>query len=382
MERCNAHQSPVTVGRLNVNEYFCAYLKAQPMIDNYFSGSDIQEFRKWMEWADRYVVISHMGPDGDAGGSSLALCRFLRKCGKQCTVVLPDEVPDFLKWLPGFSDVVIYSDDSERAEKLVYDADVVCSLDFNTVKRISGVAASFLYTKAKKIVIDHHPYPGPFFDVTLSHPESSSTSELVFHFICAMGQYGLIDTETAVCLYTGIMTDTGALTYNSSSSGLFGTVSLLLDKGIDKDEIYRNVYHTYSESRLRLQGYVLSEKMQIIDSASAALVTLTDAELKKYNARKGDTEGFVNMPLQIKGILMSAFFREDTVLGIIKLSFRSVGTVPCNRFSQEFFNGGGHVNAAGGEFTGTLQEAVEVFRKGLEKWAESSEECIRQLFVK
>ena len=151
---------------------------------------------------------------------------------------------------------------------------------------------------------------------------------------------------------------------------------------IDKDDIYRRVYNNYSESRLRLQGFVLNEKMQVYPECSTSLITLTDDELRRFDYKKGDTEGFVNMPLQINGVLMSAFFREDNELGLIKLSFRSVGTVPCNRFSSSFFNGGGHQNAAGGEFRGTLQEAVNRFRKGLEEWSESQEDCIKQLFRK
>jgi len=352
------------------------------MIENMFSGSDVSEFRIWMTWADRYVILTHMGPDGDAIGSSLALCRYLKGKGKQAVVLVPDSAPDFLKWLPGADDIKVYSDDPDASEDMVYKADVLCCLDFNVVGRIGRIAASFLYSNAKKFLLDHHPYPGANYDVTLSHPEASSTSEMVFHLICAIGDFGAIDKEMAQCIYTGIMTDTGALSYNSSNSNLFKVVSHLLEKGIDKDDIYRRVYYNYSESRLRLQGFVLNEKMQVIAGCSTALITLTDAELKRFDYKKGDTEGFVNMPLQINGVLMSAFFREDVEQGLIKLSFRSIGNVPCNRFSSDFFNGGGHENAAGGEFRGTLDEAVERFHKGLAEWSLSQEDCIRQLFVK
>lgn len=350
------------------------------MIENVFSGSDVFEFKFWLGWADRYVILTHMGPDGDAIGSSLALCHYIRRKGKQAVVLVPDTAPDFLKWLPGADDIKVYNDDPAAAETLVGKADVLCCLDFNVVGRIGNVAASFLYSKAKKILLDHHPYPGANYDVTLSHPESSSTSELVFHLICALGDFRIIDKDIAECIYTGIMTDTGALSYNSNNSCLFSIVSHLLDKGVDKDAIYRRVYNNYSESRLRLQGFVLCDKMEVMHDKSTALITLTDDELRRFEYKKGDTEGFVNMPLQINGVLMSAFFREDSELGIIKLSFRSVGDVPCNRFSSDFFNGGGHVNAAGGEFHGTLAEAVKRFKKGLDVWSRSSEECIKQLF--
>ena len=352
------------------------------MIENAFSGSDVSEFRFWMGWADRYVILTHMGPDGDAIGSSLALCHYLRSKGKQAVVLVPDSAPDFLKWLPGADEIKVYNDNPATAEDMVYKADVLCCLDFNVVSRIDKIAASFLYSKAKKFLLDHHPYPGANFDVILSRPEASSTSELVFHLICALGDFRSMDLNMAECIYTGIMTDTGALSYNSNSSSLFNVVSHLLDKGVDKDDIYRRVYHNYSEDRLRLQGFVLYDKMQVFRDKSTALITLADDELHRFNYKKGDTEGFVNMPLQINGVLMSAFFREDKEQGVIKLSFRSVGDVPCNRFATDFFHGGGHMNAAGGEFHGTLSEAVECLHKGLDEWSRSAEECIRQLFVK
>ena len=352
------------------------------MIENMFSGSDVAEFRVWMRWADRYVILSHIGPDGDAIGSSLALCHYLKDKGKEAVVLVPDTPPAFLSWMPGFKDIKVFSHNPELYEELVYKADVLCCLDFNVVGRIGKIATSFLYSKAKKFLLDHHPYPGANYDVTLSHPEASSTSELVFHLSCALGDYKDMSLDMARCIYTGIMTDTGALSYNSNSRNLFDVIGLLLDKGVDKDDIYRRVYYNYSEARLRLQGYVLYEKMEVMPDKSTALITLDDEELRRFDSKKGDTEGFVNMPLQISGILMSAFFRKDAEAGIIKLSFRSTGSVPCNRFASDFYNGGGHLNAAGGEFKGTLEEAVEIFRKGLDEWSRSKEPSIKQLFKK
>ncbi|MBO7415216.1 MAG: bifunctional oligoribonuclease/PAP phosphatase NrnA [Bacteroidaceae bacterium] len=350
------------------------------MIENYFSAEDVSEFRIWLDYADRFVVISHMSPDGDAIGSSLALCRYLRSLGKEAVAVVPDSPPDFLCWLPGIEGMMIYDSDPEAVEKVVYQADVVCCLDFNVVRRIDKVAACFLYTKARKILIDHHPYPGATFNVILSYPEASSTAELVFHFICALGGFRNIDYDTAVCLYTGMMTDTGAFTYNSNSSCLFNVISLLLETGIDKDRIYSRVYNTFSESRLRLQGYVLNEKMQVFPEMSTALITLTGKELRRFNARKGDTEGFVNMPLQIKGIMLSVLIREEK--DNLRLSFRSAGSVPCNILASEWFHGGGHTNASGAEFQGSMEEAVALFFEAMESWRTSEKENIRQLFKK
>ena len=352
------------------------------MLNNYFSPDDIADFRIWMEWADRFVITSHISPDGDAVGSSLALCLYLKSKGKTATVVLPDRIPDFLEWMPGSADVVFYSDNADIAETLVSEADVVCCLDYNTIGRVGNVGPGVLGSKAKKIMIDHHPYPGDFCDVVLSHPEASSTSELIFHFICALAGYLDMEKEVAECIYTGMMTDTGAFTYNSNNPQIFQAIALLLDKEVDKDLIYRRVYHNYTVSRLKLQGFMLSERMLVLRDASTALITLTDRDLKKFDYRKGDTEGFVNMPLQIAGVKMSVFLREDKQNGIIKVSVRSVGTVPCNRFAKDNFGGGGHVNASGGEFQGTMEEAISQFHKGMQAWAMSTEDCIRQLFRK
>ena len=350
------------------------------MFENVISAADISEFRLWMDWADRFVILTHVSPDGDAIGSSLALCGYLRDKGKTAVVVTPDQVPDFLTWMPGFDSVKVYADDPEGCESLVYKADVLCCLDFNVVGRIDKVAACFLYSKAKKMLLDHRPFPGANFDIVLSHPEVSSTSELVFHMLCALGDFKAVTTDIATCMYTGIMTDTGCFAYNSSSPSLFTVVARLLEAGVDKDAAYAKVFQTYQESRLRMQGYVLNVRMKVLAESSTALLTLSDEELKRYNSNKGDTEGFVNMPLQIDGIRMSAFLREDAARGIIRISMRSTGDVPCNRFASEFFSGGGHLNAAGGEFNGTLEEAVERFHYGMEQWSHSNEECIKQLF--
>lgn len=352
------------------------------MFKNVLTAADVREFMNWMEWAGRFVILTHTGPDGDAIGSSLAMCAFLRDRGKNAAVIIPDGAPDFLSWLPGFQDILVYSDDPNVCDDLISQADVLCCLDFNTVSRIDRAATGFVYSKAKKIMIDHHPYPGQNFDVVVSHPELSSASELLYHFFCAMGHFKSITENIATCIYTGIMTDTGGFSYSSSDPNLFVAVSNLLNMGVDKDAAYAHVFHCYTESRLRLQGYVLNEKMKIFNDSSTALITLSAKEMERYACKKGDTEGLVNMPLQIQGIGMSVFLREDPVHSQVKLSVRSVGSVPCNRFAGDFFGGGGHLNAAGGEFRGTLDQAVECFMKGLQQWKKSDDDSIRQLFNK
>jgi phosphoesterase RecJ-like protein len=220
--------------------------------------------------------------------------------------------------------------------------------------------------KARKVMVDHHPFPDDFCSIVMSHPEISSTSELVFRLISRLGYFDEITKEGAECIYTGMMTDTGSFTYNSNSQEIYYIISQLISKGIDKDDINRNVYNTYSESRLRLMGYVLHSKMKVYPECHAAMISLTQDELKEFNYVKGDSEGFVNIPLSIKEVKFSVFFREDT--DMIKVSLRSVGEFPCNQFASEFFGGGGHLNASGGEFYGTMQQAIEIFEKALEKY--------------
>lgn len=220
------------------------------------------------------------------------------------------------------------------------------------------------------MMIDHHLNPEAFCRIIISHPEISSTSELVFRLICRLGYFEDITKEGAECIYTGMMTDTGGFTYNSNDREIYFIISELLSKGIDKDEIYRKVYNTYSEGRLRLMGYVLYDKMQVFPQFNSALIWLTKEEQSKFQYVKGDTEGFVNIPLSIKNIIFSVFLREDTEKNMIKVSLRSVGAFPCNKVAVEFFNGGGHLNASGGEFYGTMDEAIDLFKQALVKYEE------------
>jgi phosphoesterase RecJ-like protein len=255
----------------------------------------------------------------------------------------------------------------EFADKLIAEADVICCLDFNAIHRIDAMGDAVLASPARKILIDHHLHPEDFCKIIISHPEISSTSELVFRLICRMGYFSDISREGAECIYTGMMTDTGGFTYNSNNREIYFIISELLSKGIDKDEIYRKVFNTYSESRLRLMGYVLSQ-MKVYPDYHAALISLTKAEQSQFDYVRGDSEGFVNIPLSIKGVIFSCFLREDTEKPMIKISLRSVGTFPCNQLAAEFFGGGGHLNASGGEFYGTMDEARKVFEQALEKY--------------
>ena len=338
------------------------------MLSKVILQANIDKVETYFERAGKLVIVTHVSPDGDALGSSLGLYHFLSSQGKTVNVIVPNAFPDFLRWMPGAKDIIRYDKYAEFADKLIGEADVICCLDFNALSRIDKMSKVVGEAPGRKVMVDHHLDPEPFCNVTISHPEISATSELVFRLICRMGCFDDISFEGAECIYTGMMTDTGGFTYNSNSREIYFIISELLSKGIDKDEIYRRVFNTYSEGRLRLMGYVLYEKMQVFAQFRSALIWLTKAEQGQFQYMKGDTEGFVNMPLQIKGICFSVFLREDTEKNMIKVSLRSVGKFPCNKVAAEFFNGGGHLNASGGEFYGTMDEAIELFKRALVKY--------------
>lgn len=337
------------------------------MLTKVIEQSKIDHFTKWFNRADKIVIVSHVSPDGDAIGSSLGLYHFLLTQDKDVNVIVPNVFPDFLRWMPGSKDILLYDRYKDFADKLIREADVICCLDFNALKRIEDMAGAVAASPARKMMLDHHLHPEEFCRITISHPEISSASELVFRLICRMGYFSDINRQCAECIYTGMMTDTGGFTYNSNNREIYFIISELLSKGIDKDAIYRKVYNTYSESRLRLMGYVLSN-MRVYPEYNSALISLTKDEQGRFDYIKGDSEGFVNIPLSIKNVCFSCFLREDTEKRMIKISLRSVGSFPCNRVAAEYFNGGGHLNASGGEFSGTMDEAVKVFEEALEKY--------------
>ncbi|MDR1938432.1 MAG: bifunctional oligoribonuclease/PAP phosphatase NrnA, partial [Tannerellaceae bacterium] len=325
-----------------------------------------QKAKKYVEKGDSFLIIAHVAPDGDALGSSLGLFHFLNEYGKdKVSVVVPNSFPAFYRWMPGAKDIVIYEKYPDFAEQLIREADVIFCLDFNEPKRAGKLSAPLLAAEGRKIMIDHHLDPADFCRVTMSYPEISSTSEMIFRFICRMGMYDLISKQAAECIYTGMMTDTGSFTYNSNHPEIYTIIGELIKKGIDKDHIYRKVYQVYSESRLRLMGYVLYEKMKVYPKQRTALITLSQEELLRFQYTTGDTEGFVNLPLSIDGIEFAAFIRED--LDCVKVSLRSVGDFPCNEFAIAYFNGGGHKNASGGEFYGSPADAVATFEKALKE---------------
>ncbi|WP_033148563.1 bifunctional oligoribonuclease/PAP phosphatase NrnA [Prevotella sp. P6B1] len=316
--------------------------------------------------ANTILVVCHKSPDGDAIGSSLAWAEFLRMRGKDVTVLVPDQYPDFLKWLPNTEKIVRYDKHTEKGDMLLKIADLVFCLDFNTPSRVDEMEQALVNSPAKKVLIDHHLRPDVEADLVVSLPEASSTSELVFRIVWQMGAFTQLDKAFAVPVYCGMMTDTGGFIYNSSRPEIYFIISELLTKRIDKDRIYRNVYHNYSEDRIRLMGYVMYEKLVYLPDYHAAFYSLTRDELKRFNFIKGDAEGLVNIPQQIKGLKLSISLREDTDKpNLVWVSLRSVDDFPCNLMAEEFFNGGGHLNASGGRLETSIEEAIEITKKAI-----------------
>ncbi|MDD2525659.1 MAG: bifunctional oligoribonuclease/PAP phosphatase NrnA [Bacteroidales bacterium] len=333
------------------------------MLSKIIDQRSIDVVQKRIDEARRIVIVTHISPDGDAIGSSLALYHYLKGLGKKVSVVTPNSMPDFLLWLPGANDVSVHSEKKEESETIVSQAELIFALDFNVLKRLEGLSSAVEASKTHKILVDHHPHPGDCWSLVISHPEICSTSELIFRLICRMGDFNRIDKPIAECIYTGMMTDTGSFTYNSNSPEIYFIISELLTKGIDKDAIYAKVFSNFSADRFRLMGFLLSQRMKIYDRYPVALLTLTLHECENYNYQKGDAEGFVNMPLSISGVIFSIFMREDQ--DKIKISLRSTGSFPCNKIASECFGGGGHLNASGGEFYGTIEAAIQLFESAL-----------------
>ena len=287
-------------------------------------------------------------------------------------MVAPDQYPDYLQWLPNSEKIVRYDKRKDYVDMMLKMCDLVVCLDFNSASRTDEMAEALNSSPAKKILIDHHPGPDIETVLSISHPEASSTSELVFRVVWQLGLFEQQTKHFAVPVYTGMMTDTGGFTYNSSNCDIYYIISQLLTKHIDKDRIYRIVYHNYSENRLRLVGHVLCNRLVVDDDRHAAYFTLTREDLKRYHFIKGDAEGLVNMPLQIKGLKLSISLREDTDKpNLVWVSLRSVDQFPCNEVAARFYNGGGHLNASGGRLYCSIEEAVEITKKALETFEDA-----------
>ena len=329
------------------------------------SEAEVATLRENITNSNHIVICCHKSPDGDALGSSLAWAEYLRTQGKEPEIVVPDAYPDFLQWLPGTERIIRYDKHAaDKADALLHDADLIFCLDFNGTDRVDEMRDALEQSPARKIMIDHHLDPSMDTVLTVSHPQMSSTSELVFRIIWQLGGFEEMSRKCAVCIYCGMMTDTGGFTYNSNQPEIFFIVSQLLTKGFDKDKIYRNVFNNFSPWAIRLRGYLMSQKLNVFNDLHAAYFTISRRDMRDFHFIKGDAEGLVNEPLKIKGLRLSVSLREDDRRdNTIWVSLRSVDDFPCNRVAAEFFNGGGHLNASGGRLHCSLAEAERVVRR-------------------
>jgi len=312
------------------------------------------------------VITTHHKPDGDAMGSTLALYNFFNSIGIKSTVITPTDYADFLAWLPGNDNVIIYEKEVEKSNQLVADADFIFCLDFNKLSRINEMGVEVEKSKAIKILMDHHQEPQTFDNMTWWDSKACSTCELVYRFIVAEGYHNKIDIEIAQCIYTGIMTDTGSFRHRGTNANTHKIAADLLEKGIDQTIIHQKVFDSFTENRLRFIGFALSERMEVLREFNTVLIYLTKEDLKRFDIRTGDTEGLVNYGLGINGTKLAALIIDRDVL--IKMSFRSVGDFNVNEFARDHFNGGGHINAAGGSSTDTIEASVLKFKELLKKY--------------
>lgn len=323
--------------------------------------ADYRKIEQLLEEPKTILISTHRSPDGDAIGSSLGLAGVLVQFGHEVSVVVPDEYPHFLKWMEGTERIQVFEQDAKKARQLAEEAEVIFSLDYNALHRIGDFGESIAQANAIKIMIDHHQQPDEFPDFMLSDNNASSTAELVYVFLQKLGWTSKVNKGIAEALYTGILTDTGSFRFNSTSANTHRITAELMDTGLQVDEVYNQIFDTNRLERLRLMGYTLSEKLKVIPGKPVAYLSLSNEELDRFNFERGDTEGLVNFGLSIEGIKFAAFFRESKESDYIRISLRSKEDVNVNEFARAHFNGGGHINAAGGRSDLSLKQTIEKF---------------------
>lgn len=322
--------------------------------------NQIIEAKKLLLGSKKIAIIPHRNPDGDAMGSTLALYHFLKKMNHQPVVISPNEFPDFLAWLPGSQDVLIYERDRNGTKKSLEQAELIFTLDFNALHRTGEMENVLNTLQASFIMIDHHQTPDSYAKVTFSDTNYGSTCEMVYDFIKAVSDLNLIDKTIATCIYTGIVTDSGSFKFPKTTGKTHRIVANLIDLGIENTEIHNLLFSNTTYESLQLLGKAL-QNMRIIKEHKTSYITLTQEELDRFNYKKGDTEGIVNYGLSIKDVIFTAIFIENKEEGIIKISLRSLGDFDVNQLSREYFNGGGHNNAAGGKSLLSMSETIKKF---------------------
>lgn len=326
----------------------------------------IDQIKPLLKSRKRIAIVCHARPDGDAIGSSLGLYHYLKHLGHEVRVVVPNSYAEFLQWLPGDDTVIDHYKQSAAGSLMVDSAEIVFCLDFNNPTRVEGLTKVLRKTKAIKIMIDHHRDPEPFAKFRYWDPEASSTAELIYEFICDMGDGAIFSEhkerfkDLALCLYVGMLTDTGSFKYTNTSPKTFRIAGDLLAFRLDIEEINDRIYNTFTTDRLTFFGYCLSEKMEIFPEYKTGLIHVTKEEIERFRVKTGYTEGLVNYPLSIKGIVFAVLIIDR--ISQIKLSFRSKGNFDVERFAKANFSGGGHEKASGGSSKETLEETVARFK--------------------
>lgn len=315
----------------------------------------VERIRSLLATPRTIAITTHYNPDGDALGSSLGLAHVLRDLGHTVNVVLPNLPPPNLHWMPGFAGVLVWERERDRCEKAIGACEVLFCLDFNRPDRVGGLEAS-LARAPIKVLIDHHRDPDGFAQVTISDITACATSQMVFDLLAAMGLADRVNAAAATCLYTGIMTDSGSFRFSSTTPHTLHVAAELMQRGAEPERIHSAVMDDNTADRMRLLGFTLSERMQVLPDLGAVVMWLGLDDLARFNYKPGDTEGFVNYGLGIRGMRLAAFLMERP--DMVKLSLRSKGTLPVNELLAAHFQGGGHANAAGGRAVGPLQEVV------------------------
>ena len=326
-----------------------------------------EEYLEALSRPKKIIITTHHKPDGDALGSSLGLYHWLKGKGHDVNVVLSSDFPDFLSWMPGFEDLIYYPDQPEESQKLFDEAEIIFCLDYSALSRTNILEPIIREAKGQKWMIDHHLDPEDFATVEYWDSSAAATAQLVYTFIANVyHDKESITAEIASCLYAGIMTDTGSFRFRSTTSAVHHIIANLIDAGAKNWEIHENIYNSSTENRLKFLGYSLLNCLEVIPEYHTALFSLTKEDLLKFNVSTGDTEGLVNYALSIKGIRLAGLFIDRTEL--IKLSLRSIGDIPCNEICRKYFNGGGHLNASGGNSTDSLEEVVAKFKSILPEY--------------
>ncbi|GEM69098.1 exopolyphosphatase [Sphingobacterium mizutaii NBRC 14946 = DSM 11724] len=326
-----------------------------------------EEYLEALSRPKKIIITTHHKPDGDALGSSLGLYHWLKGKGHDVNVVLSSDFPDFLSWMPGFEDLIYYPDQPEESQKLFDEAEIIFCLDYSALSRTNILEPIIREAKGQKWMIDHHLDPEDFATVEYWDSSAAATAQLVYTFIADVyHDKESITAEIASCLYAGIMTDTGSFRFRSTTSAVHHIIANLIDAGAKNWEIHENIYNSSTENRLKFLGYSLLNCLEVIPEYHTALFSLTKEDLLKFNVSTGDTEGLVNYALSIKGIRLAGLFIDRTEL--IKLSLRSIGDIPCNEICRKYFNGGGHLNASGGNSTDSLEEVVAKFKSILPEY--------------